>query len=53
MNEEVEIIETDEDAIGDLRRALNQEVLETEQFHKLTNVLKVMPELYEMAKKND
>jgi predicted translin family RNA/ssDNA-binding protein len=51
MNQEIEIIEAD--PIGDLRRALNQEMFDKEQFHKLTNVLKVMPELYEMAKKND
>jgi predicted translin family RNA/ssDNA-binding protein len=51
MNEE--IIDIDDDPIGDLRRALNQEILDRDKFHKLTNVLKVMPELFEMAKKNN
>jgi predicted translin family RNA/ssDNA-binding protein len=51
MNEE--IIDIDDDPIGDLRRALNKEILDREKFHKLTNVLKVMPELFEMAKKNN
>ena len=53
MNQEQEIIEIDEDPIGDLRRALNQEMFDREQFNKLTNVLKVLPELFEMAKKNN
>jgi hypothetical protein len=53
---EQEIIENIEDndlidPIGDLRRALNQEILTREQFHKWTNQLKHLPEFFELAKK--
>ena len=47
-----QIEEINEDPIGDLRRALNQEMFDKEQFHKLTQVLKVLPELIDMAKEN-
>lgn len=52
MNENI-INEDFLDPIGDLRRALNTETITKEKFLKLSNVLKVMPELFVMAKKND
>ncbi len=50
--QEAEEILKDEDPIGDLRRKLNEEFITREQFHKITNVLKVMPEFLKIAKKN-
>jgi hypothetical protein len=47
---QIEEIETD--PIGDLRRALNQEMFDKEQFHKLTQIVKILPELIDMAKEN-
>lgn len=51
MNQE--IIETieDKDPIGDLRRALNQEIPTREEFHKFYNKLKNLPMFFEIAKK--
>jgi hypothetical protein len=51
-----EIIEKTEDndlidPIGDLRRALNQELPEREKFHRFYNQLKNLPEFFEIAKK--
>lgn len=51
-----EIVEKTEDndlidPIGDLRRALNEEILTREHFHKWTNQLKHLPEFFELAKK--
>ena len=50
QQEIIEILE-DNDPIGDLRRALNQEIIEKEKFHKITNVLKVVPEFLDIAEK--
>jgi TPP-dependent pyruvate/acetoin dehydrogenase alpha subunit len=50
--EEAEQILNDNDPIGDLRRKLNKEMITKEQFHKMTSVLKVMPEFLKIAKKN-
>lgn len=50
--QEAEEILNDKDPIGDLRRKLNEESITREQFHKMTNVLKVMPEFLRIAKKN-
>jgi hypothetical protein len=47
-----QIEEIEVDPIGDLRRALNQEMFDREQFHKLTQIVKVLPELIDMAKEN-
>jgi len=38
------------DPIGDLRRALNQEIPTREEFHKFYNKLKNLPMLFEIAK---
>jgi hypothetical protein len=51
-----EIIEKTEDIefidpIGDLRRALNQEMIEREDFHKFYTKLKNLPMFFEIAKK--
>jgi len=51
-----EIIEKTEDndlidPIGDLRRALNQELPERDKFHRFYNQLKNLPEFFEIAKK--
>jgi hypothetical protein len=48
-----QIEEIEVDPIGDLRRALNQEMFDREQFHKLTQIVKVLPELIDMAKENE
>jgi len=48
-----QIEEIEADPIGDLRRALNQEMFDKEQFHKLTQIVKVLPELIDMAKENE
>ncbi len=50
-----EIIENNEpnefiDHIGDLRRALNQELPNREEFHKLYTKLKNLPMFFEIAK---
>jgi hypothetical protein len=53
MNEEIIKPEEDNDLldpIGDFRRLVNQEFITREQFHKITNTLKVMPEFLDMAK---
>lgn len=39
------------DPIGDLRRALNQELPTQQQFHKWYHQLKNLPEFFEIAKK--
>jgi hypothetical protein len=39
------------DPIGDLRRSLNQEMLEREDFHKFYTKLKNLPMFFEIAKK--
>ena len=39
------------DPIGDLRRALNQELPTQKQFHKWYHQLKNLPEFFEIAKK--
>jgi hypothetical protein len=39
------------DPIGDLRRALNQELPERDKFHRFYNQLKNLPEFFEIAKK--
>lgn len=41
------------DPIGDLRRALNQEILTKEQFVKYGINLKNVPEFFEIAKNNE
>jgi hypothetical protein len=51
-----EIIEKTEDIefidpIGDLRRSLNQEMIEREDFHKFYTKLKNLPMFFEIAKK--
>lgn len=51
-----EIVEKTEDIdlidpIGDLRRSLNQEMIERDDFHKFYNQLKNLPEFFEIAKK--
>jgi hypothetical protein len=51
-----EIVEKTEDndlidPIGDLRRALNQELPERDKFHRFYNQLKNLPEFFEIAKK--
>lgn len=38
------------DPIGDLRRALNQEMPDREQFHRFYNKLKNLPMFFEIAK---
>jgi hypothetical protein len=38
------------DYVGDLRRALNRELLEKKQFHKWYNQLKNLPELFDFVK---
>jgi hypothetical protein len=45
--EDIEFI----DPIGDLRRALNQEMIEREDFHKFYTKLKNLPMFFEIAKK--
>jgi hypothetical protein len=54
MNTEI-IEETEDndltDPIGDLRRALNQELPERDKFHRFYNQLKNLPEFFEIAKK--
>jgi hypothetical protein len=54
MNTEI-IEETEDiefiDPIGDLRRALNQEMIEREDFHKFYTKLKNLPMFFEIAKK--
>jgi hypothetical protein len=45
--EDIEFI----DPIGDLRRALNQEMIEREDFHKFYTKLKNLPMFFEFAKK--
>jgi hypothetical protein len=47
-----QIEEIEVDPIGDLRRALNQEMFDREQFHKLTQIVKILPELIDVAKEN-
>jgi hypothetical protein len=51
--EKIEITEDNEfiDPIGDLRRSLNQEMLEREDFHKFYTKLKNLPMFFEIAKK--
>lgn len=49
----MEEILIDEDPITDLRILLNKELITREKFYQLQNLLKVMPELYELAKEND
>jgi hypothetical protein len=49
--ETIENIE-DNDLIGDFRRALNEEIITREQFHKWTNQLKHLPEFFDLAKKD-
>jgi len=39
------------DPIGDLRRALNQEIPTQKEFHKWYNQVKNLPEFFELAKK--
>ena len=39
------------DPIGDLRRSLNQEMIERDNFHRFYNQLKNLPEFFEIAKK--
>jgi hypothetical protein len=52
--ERIENIEDNDliDPIGDLRRALNEEMFTREKFHKWTNQLKHLPEFFELAKRN-
>lgn len=50
-----EIIENNEpnefiDPVGDLRRALNQEILSREDFHKFYTQLKNLPMFFDIAK---
>ena len=45
--EDIEFI----DPIGDLRRALNQEMIDREDFHKFYTKLKNLPMFFEIAKK--
>ena len=49
----MEEILIDEDPITDLRILLNKELITREKFYQLQNLLKVMPEIYELAKEND
>ena len=51
--EKIEITEDNDltDPIGDLRRALNQELPERDKFHRFYNQLKNLPEFFEIAKK--
>ena len=39
------------DPIGDLRRALNQEIPTQQEFHKWYNQVKNLPEFFQLAKK--
>ena len=46
--------ELEYEAIGDLRTLMNDErVINKEDFYKFINLLKVLPECLDMAKKND
>ena len=52
---ESKIIENNEskefvDPIGDLRRALNQEIPTQKEFHRWYNQLKNLPEFFQLAK---
>lgn len=38
------------DPIGDLRRALNEEILKRDDFHRFYNQLKKLPMFFEIAK---
>jgi hypothetical protein len=51
--EKIEITEDYDftDPIGDLRRALNQELPERDKFHRFYNQLKNLPMFFEIAKK--
>lgn len=51
--EKIEIQEDNDflDPIGDLRRDLNQEILERDKFHKFYNQLRNLPMFFEIAKK--
>ena len=49
----MEEIRFDDDYITDLRILLNKDLITREKFYELQNLLKVMPELYELAKEND
>jgi hypothetical protein len=45
--------ELEEDSLGDLRTLMNTEhSLDKDKFIKLQNILKIMPELYALAKDN-
>lgn len=46
-------MELDYDPIGELRILMNREVLDKKKFFQLQNIVKLLPELVKMAKKND
>jgi predicted RNA-binding protein associated with RNAse of E/G family len=51
--EKIEITEDNDliDPIGDLRSALNREMITRDNFHRFYNQLKNLPEFFEIAKK--
>lgn len=51
MNQEITERIEDNDPIGNLRTALNQEFPERDKFHKFYNQLKNLPMFFEIAKK--
>ena len=46
-------MELESDAIGELRMLMNSDVMDNKKFMKLQNIVKLLPELIKMAKKND
>jgi len=46
-------MELEQDPIGELRILMNREVLDNKKFFQLQNIVKLLPELLKMAKKND
>lgn len=53
--EKIEITEDNDllEPIGDLRRALNREMITREDFHKFYTKLKNLPMFFEIAKKRE
>lgn len=49
--EEAEKILNHKDPIADLRSLLNREFISRDKFHKMVNVVKVMPEFLKIAMK--
>jgi hypothetical protein len=43
----------EEDSITDLRILLNREIITRDKFYQIQNLLKVMPDLYELAQENE